>query len=257
MEERAKIIRLLIMGILLVAACAAAAVADPAGADKAVVIDSQRGVLRTTTDGKPAEAGNVTEMVINSTSITKTWQGYYGNVTGKITLDDALNMTMYNWMDAIPQGEIYASNSSTLSWANVNCFNLSGFANGKETNSSGNTTYYEAYLGLSTTSDDGVNDTFITQTHSAFNIGTRGFAADTCSTVKTYVNNGPQSTTSDFIELILYDNSTAVAVFATFINNTVTGFDNKVHDFQLMVPVEGGHDTPPTTDTFYFYVELE
>ena len=59
------------------------------------------------------QSGNMTSLGINSTKITLRWQGFYGNVTGTITLDDASNNTLYNWQLASPQGEIYASNGST------------------------------------------------------------------------------------------------------------------------------------------------
>ena len=64
-----------------------------------------------------ALAGNVTELNITSLTQTQTWQGYYGNVTGTIVLDDAENWTLYSWNLAEPQGEIYASNSSTVIWS--------------------------------------------------------------------------------------------------------------------------------------------
>jgi hypothetical protein len=256
-EERARFVKLIVVGILMAASAAMFAAADPLGTDTAIVIDSWRGVSALTPKSAPAEAGNVSELLINGTSITKTWQGYFGNVTGRITLDDANNWTMYNWINANPEGEIYASNASTISWANVNCFNLTGANNGKVTNRSGNLTEYELYLGVPATAVDGINETFDAKSHSAFGIGTRTINSNTCWSIKTYVNDTPQTSSSDFIEVIMYDNSTKVAVFATLINNTVTGFNERKWDFQLMAPVQGGHGLPPTLDTFYFYVELE
>ena len=41
-----------------------------------------------------AEAGNITELTIDDRRTTQAWQGYYGNITGTITLDDANNYTM-------------------------------------------------------------------------------------------------------------------------------------------------------------------
>src|SRR3989344_6931613 len=54
-----------------------------------------------------AEAGNVTALNINSTRLTSRWQGYYGNITGRVTLDDASNNTLFDWELASPRGEIY------------------------------------------------------------------------------------------------------------------------------------------------------
>ena len=62
-----------------------------------------------------AEAGNVTELNISATVVTRGWQGYYGNVSGTITLDDGLNNTMYSWALADPEGEVYASRNNSIS----------------------------------------------------------------------------------------------------------------------------------------------
>jgi hypothetical protein len=258
MSERAKIIELVMVCILVAASIAAVVVADPSGATNVKVIDSERAAMSGSAQSTPAEAGNVTELLVNGTMITKTWQGYYGNVTGVIVLADASDNEMYMWTDAsFSGGEIYATNSSTVSWSNVNCFNLTGYDDELAVNRSGNLTYFESYLGLGTSDVDGIDETFASTTHSAFDIGARTMTADTCSMVKTYVSDAPQSSSSDFIEVILFDNSTDVAVFAGLLNNSVTGFDDRAWDFQLLVPVEGGHDTPATTDTFYFFTELE
>ena len=61
-----------------------------------------------------ALAGNVTEITITGFTITQTWQGYFGNITGSITLDDGSGNTLYDWAaDASfsPIGEIYAANA--------------------------------------------------------------------------------------------------------------------------------------------------
>ncbi len=55
-----------------------------------------------------AEAGNVTALSVDAQIITQAWQGYYGNITGTITLDDADNITFYDWSLSSPTGEIYA-----------------------------------------------------------------------------------------------------------------------------------------------------
>jgi len=71
-----------------------------------------------------AEAGNVTELTISSLTQTQTWQGYYGNITGTIVLDDVQNWTMYSWATAEPQGEIYASNGSSVTWSKIRWFRM-------------------------------------------------------------------------------------------------------------------------------------
>jgi hypothetical protein len=259
MSERAKILELMIVTLLVAAATVALVMAQPMGAQNVLVVDSQRGTGGGAGASAPAEAGNVSELLVNGTMITKTWQGYYGNVTGTIVLSDASSNEMYKWSDAtFSSGEIYASNASTISWANVNCFNVSVQSTSYVVNRSGNMSYYELYLGLGGGDADGIDETFTLKQHSPFDIGTRTIAEDTCNIVQTYVSDAPQ-TGSDYIEVILFDNVTDVAVYAGLLNDSskTTGFNDRNWDFQLMVPVQGGHEEPATTDTFYFFTELE
>ena len=74
--------------------------------------------------GTYAEAGNVTEITMNFTSVTQSWAGFFGNITGMLTLDDAQNYTFYDWVIHEPRGEIYASERSDVQWANITCFDF-------------------------------------------------------------------------------------------------------------------------------------
>ena len=60
-------------------------------------------------DSEVAYAGNITELNIVGTTITQTWQGFVGNVSGTITLDDSENNTLINWSLGDPEGEVYAT----------------------------------------------------------------------------------------------------------------------------------------------------
>ena len=73
-------------------------------------------------------AGNVTEITLYGISTTKAWAGYYGNITGTITLEDAAGYVFYNWTALEPKGEIYASINDTISWADISCFEFDGSA---------------------------------------------------------------------------------------------------------------------------------
>ena len=209
-----------------------------------------------------AEAGNVTELNITGISPTQTWQGYYGEVTGTITLDDANNNTMYDWGLAEPQGEIYASNGSIVTWANIQCLNYSGDGAAEI-----NLSIVEGMFGLASDDVDGVNETFdvsgllsddATQ-HPIVYVGTYTIGAGTCPATDTYESDAQGST--DFIEVLLTD--TDSIIFTSIIENDVvgndteiTGFDSLTHDFQLLVG-EDGHDGDDTTTPYYFFVELE
>jgi hypothetical protein len=208
-----------------------------------------------------AEAGNVTELLFNATSVTKTWQGYFGNITGYLTLQDAANNTMYDWSDAEPQGRIYASINSSIGWAYIHCFN---FIDDTTINASTENTR----VGANSTDVDTINVTFNSVSHPMFHVGTVEIATDSCPNTWTYVNNASQDI--DFNEVLLTDGAPADGggnslVFMTFIENTdeynetdPTGFDGRTHDFQMLVAEDGHPGTSEDQLTlYYFWVEIE
>lgn len=198
-----------------------------------------------------ADAGNMTALNMNGTKITQRWQGYFGNISGTITLDDAAANTMYSWSLTSPQGEIYAVNDSTTpTWSGVKCFNFS------KTSTEQNVTLsnLEATLGMSPTDDDTVNKTFNMSLAGSFTIGSSNTInpADGCQVASLYVNDVWEGLT--FNETILTDNSSRHAIiYTTFIENGDNGFSNAPLDFQLIVGDDG--DTEAATD-YYFYIEL-
>lgn len=209
-----------------------------------------------------AEAGNVTQLTISSLSQTQTWQGYYGDVTGTVTLDDAENWTMYDWTLAEPQGEIYASNSSSVTWSNIKCVDYSADAAIEI-----NLTTLETMFGLAADDVDGVDETFNSTgklsdgstDHPIVYVGTNTIAAGSCPAADTYEVDG--STGTNFIEILLTD--TVSIIFTTIIENNIVGndtdlygFDNQTHDFQMLVG-DDGHDGDDTVTPYYFFVELE
>lgn len=152
-----------------------------------------------------AEAGNLTELSIYGMSQTQTWQGYYGEIRGTITLDDAYNYTMYDWYMAEPQGEIYAANSTVTNWNTARCFNYTnngssmaftydGGAKSDYTNIVLNLSELEAYMGLLPDDYDGVDETFNesgtlafgTQGHKEFAVGTINISQGSCPATTTY-----------------------------------------------------------------------
>jgi hypothetical protein len=231
---------------------------DPIGAESLTVIDSQR---LDDWGGSPvvAEAGNVSELFINATGITKHWAGFYGNISGIITLDDANNWTMYNWIELEPQGEVYASTRNPPTWASIDCLNFtSGFTNAE----------LEQNLSMETNDEDGVNETFCpscvlgdeTQNHGEFWVGYKKFSGNDCWNIHTYVSDQPQS--DNFTEVLLQDGTGPV--YMTIIENDIAntkgkaiGFDSRLHDFQLMVGENGNGSNILYTTQYYFYVELE
>jgi len=197
-----------------------------------------------------AQAGNVTALNINSTRLTSRWQGYYGNITGVITLDDANNNTLYNWRIASPQGEIYAVNHSTTpTWANVDCFNYS--------DSTQNVTFaeLESSLGLAPADRDGVNETFNLTYTGSFSAGTKTITAgDECPIASLFVSDAYSGVR--FNETILFQNqSDDMVIYAALLEQDQTGFQggSSTLDFEMIVG-ENGDSTEATI--YYFFVEL-
>jgi hypothetical protein len=204
-----------------------------------------------------AIAGNVTQLTVQGLTITQTWQGYYGNVTGTITLDDSNNNTMYDWTLASPEGEIYASEAAvTWTSGNVKCYDL-------ELSEVGYSAHYiltevETDLGLAADDIDGFDETFpevAAGTYDAFYAGEYLINA-TCPMTNTY-NGSEVKSSSDFQEVILYDNTSNELVYTAILEETEpVGFNDQNWDFQMLVG-ENGHNGDTGTTTYYFYVELE
>jgi hypothetical protein len=202
-----------------------------------------------------AEAGNITALSVDATTVTKSWQGYYGNITGAITLDNTDNYTMYDWSQASPQGEIYASNSSSVTWSKIKCLNFTAPHLG--TGAEGiNLSALETMYGMNSWDPDGVNETFkyTYSDASGFYVGSVTINIDDqCPLTYTYVNDTSQAT--QFKEVLLTDNVSIV--FTTIIEQDAYGFIlNETHDFQILVG-EDGHQGSSGTTPYYFFAEIE
>lgn len=214
-----------------------------------------------------AVAGNITELTIDAVSQTKSWQGYYGDITGTIVLDDAENYTLYDWPLPEPKGEIYAlKNATTPAWATMKCFNFSdgtgaGFA-GK------NLTYWEHIYNMTWNDKDGIDETFNMTTHRAIDVGTvKTVDANSCPSTFMHMNDTFQA--DNFNEVLLQD-SNGYLIFTAIIenrdtaNNTdIQGFKGAVFtpDFQMLVAEDGKSRISGQVNTartpYYFYVDIE
>jgi len=218
-------------------------VAVPTGPTTVNNIGSSR--YSTSTAGNvSAIAGNVTEINFAANSITQTWQGYYGNITGTIVLGNSNNQTLYNWNLASPSGQVYATRTSaTPTWTSVRC------ANQTEVNSEDTT------LGVNQSIDpDSVNKTFLnTTSFNSFYVGSVNINTSlNCRAVQLY--NGTGASSSSFQEVVLSDGSNLV--YTSLLANDANGFDNKTHDFEMIVG-ENGHLGDTTSTPYYFYLELQ
>jgi len=238
-----------ILGILFLVALTVSAaglvLAEPTGPTAAItpLSSSRFGVDSAQTTN--AFAGNVTEFNLNANSITQTWQGYFGNITGKIVLGNANNDTFYDWTLTAPQGEIYATRLATIpTWSSVACASAT------------NISAEETALGVDPAVDkDSVNNTFFnTTSFNTFYVGSVEINP-TQNCYATYMYNSTGAQAVDFAEVLLADVSGSI-VYTGLIEPDAMGFDGSTHDFQIIVG-EDGHDGNTAPSVYYFYLELE
>jgi hypothetical protein len=245
-----------ILALLACGALAQVLPTEPEGPTTLDVVDtSRRSAAGSAT--VQALAGNVTQLSIVGNTVTQTWQAYYGNVSGTITLDDANNNTIYDWALADPEGEIYASESSIdFTYDNIFCYDFNMTDIGQ---SDFNTlAEYETILGLQSDDADGIDETFTeSMNYDSFYVGSRHIdnTSVTCPTTQMYDQNEQQDA-SKFQELLLYDNTSNKMVYTAILEQDALGFQSQSWDFEMIVG-ENGHAGDTTTTTYYFYVELE
>ena len=228
----------------------------PIGPDTLTELNSSRKVL-SAIPTKNAYAGNVSALEISTAVITNGWQGYFGNITGTITLDDSSNNTMYDWYLANPEGEIYSTTAAVTSWDNVLC------ADAENISYHENETYNfnrHANGSIKPVQDvDGIDETFNKAFAGDFYVGsTKISVASGCSAAYLYVNSAADAA-GTFSEVLLLDNSTENGnlVFASILfPGGSAGFDGAPHDFQMLV-AEDGHNGNEATTLYYFYVEIQ
>ena len=211
-----------------------------------------------------ALAGNITELTIFAGgSDSQTWQGYYGNVSGGLTLGDASDNVLYNWSVVTPSGEVYASTNESIDWANIQCFNFTATGtysdesgNGGTTNLYGtNATTFENEYNINSTDMDGINETFSTNNHDLFYTSNMEFSANECKSLQLFTNQSTQEDGS-FEETILYEPVSKSVIFSAILENSKQGFNNKPVDFQMIVP-EDGHGSDTATTPYFFFIEIE
>jgi hypothetical protein len=247
-------IKMLVLSLVVFAILAASVLAAgqaPEGATKTETSSSRMDANVASSDG--AVAGNVSGMTVTGYTVTQTWAGYYGNVTGTIKLDDAANKTLYDWTLTEPSGEIYAVNES-LVWTNVGCFNFSSTGAGALQN----LTKIETLYGLGRDDVDGFDETFNSSNgQTTFYVGSNTIASTTtCRQTSLYDNTEADPGALLFREVLLYDRTGNNIIYTAILQNDTSGFNAKTIDFELLVP-DNGHNADTNPTTYYFYVELE
>src|SRR3989338_10176635 len=266
MEFKRGTIIFLLIGLLAVFLFGTFSIAVPDGADNTAANSSGRVVA--VAESLPAIAGNVTEADFSGVSTTRFWQGFFGNVSGVITLEDGGANVIYNWTATNPRGEIYAANgTSTINWLTVQCLNFTangsrdgvpqaGTAGDYNLNGMNLSELHKAFgFNITGLSPDNVSATFKeSNTHEQFYTGALTFSAAECPTAYIF-GNTEKSTVGEFEEVLMWDPSNNATIWTSILEDNLAGFDQKLHDFEMLV-LENGAGTEGTTTT-YFWLELQ
>lgn len=186
--------------------------------------------------------GSFTTLVLEGTFQNPRWKAYVGNVTGSLSLADTSGNAIYDWALAAISGEVYVSRNDSVVWSAISCAN--------DTTISAE----ESFLNMTSSNLDSINNTFNDTIHRSFYVGTTFIAESTCNSIATYVNNTEQSvSTSSLFQEVLLEDSSDNLVFATMLEDGVTGFDGTTYDFQMIVPEDSSAVTPTT---YFFYVQI-
>lgn len=225
--------------ILFMAVGIKSAIADPNAPTGIGSENSTRAPLSTVDQSLEAQAGNVTQLEINATSITNYWAGYFGNITSNIVLQDADGNNFYNWSNANPTGEVFATRNNSLEWSSIKCMQPSEVSN------------EETYLGHAATVADSITNTFSSTNHPEFSVASTTLTG--CPSTNAFSNTGASA--SLWYNVLLSDAGNT-SIYSTLLNATGTGFDGSLWDFELLVGENGTGGGALATTTYYFYVEL-
>ncbi len=238
----------------------AALAASTPNAPSTLIVESSSTFDQNNYPAKPVDAlaGNITQLTLTAISQTRAWQGYWGNVSGTITLDDASNYTFYNWSAAEPRGYIYATlvSAGVPSWLNVQCFDKAN-----------NASLFDQYYGINPDDYDNVTNTYNTTLDAlpapqTVYIVNNSFT--TCPATTIWQSDAYQP--GNFVNYLMYDSSAAQGnqswVFGTVIENKNIGnktdipcYNGQLCDFQLLVG-ENGHGTNTGVTPYYVWVDL-
>ena len=228
--------------VALVAAFTGIVSATPEGATMDVNVSATT-KTPSTVDTDDAEGGYITGLNATVEQSTAKWQGYCGNVTGSITLQDSSSNAMFNWdWSAAKGGEVLAT-TGTPTWATV--YNVTTT---ERDHASGGINYL---WGWQTDQSDDADATFDDGTGSVTVAST-----DISNTVATTANK-ILPIDQGWQTLVIADDDSVEArddyIFVGLICNDKDGVFGSTADYQMIVPVT---DTPDTTVTYNFYVEM-
>jgi hypothetical protein len=214
---------------------------DRMGRLNASIINTERRAENLMPEVIAAQRGNISSITIMGELTTSSWQGYYGNITGKITLGTIESKIIYEWNITETSGQIYAARTPNVKWYNIECANTTELSD------------EDTYLGIDSSHGESIYNTFFnTTSFSPFSVGNISInSSQNCYATNLYNASGIQN--EFFSEVLLSDSSKMI--YTAIINNDVSGFDSRTHDFEIIVAERGKDDYIPTT--YYFFAEIK
>jgi hypothetical protein len=188
------------------------------------------------------QPGNISFIEVSGTMAGSSggthWAGFYGNISGNMSLEDANGHVFYDWVGIGSNvvGEVFASNVSTVIWSGVNCTNSSQI------------TAINSFMNVTGTDKDSVELTYTSNIHPAFNVAGINIPANTCNSTNAFSDGIKNS--SLFSQILLADTNDC-PVFTTLINSSSVGFAGDTVDFELLSGVKKNGLT-----SLYFFIEL-
>jgi len=222
----------LVLALLFIAGTASAAIGDN-DLDRSLIINgtNETQPLREGENSSQSAGGYITQIdLYQQTNQTQNWQGYFGNVSGIITLSGSNGTEMYNWTVNVTNRSIYAIDNDTFTaWDTLYEANI--------------TNLDEIWFGSEVMPDT------IKNTYKAGD-GNRTF-------VDTSINASHVHTTNGFLDHVIQSVDTNATVtkgevlWAAVVVEPQENYKGEYSNYELLVPVNG---TSP--NVYYFYMEL-
>ena len=238
---------LFLICIVYILALALNTIGVPQGAN--ILSNTTESAPTVTPSSRADDGGTITVLTLDTTQQDNAWKAYVGNVSGRLTLDDANGNTIYDWNIVATdiEGEVYVTRNDSVVWSNITCA-LQAVINTEQT-----------LLSMNSSDSDSINSTFNATVHAQMQVGVNTLSQSNCRSTSTYINDTRQSLTvnSTFQEILLQDENSAL-IYATFIEQDESSYKagsqvNVTYDFQLIVAED---DSSPTPTTYYFYLEI-
>lgn len=184
-----------------------------------------------------ANGGDVAQQDITSTSDSTSWAGFYGNLTGEVSLNDGSGNEFFDWSVQDPSGSIVYAVLGTQ--ADPTTATLGAVTTGSDADTLTGTSGTEA------ASNTYVDGTGAFQTQATPSTGSVSGLANTAAV-------DTNSSAGSFTSYLAEDTGNTAPVFFTETLNDVQGFNSQLSDYQLLATAGDGF----SSQTFDFYVEI-